>query len=120
MMQKVILSALILCFPILVAAQSQVITIEDAIEIALENNYQLKQAENNLSISELQELSAKADFFPSLNANVNRGLNIGRRFDTETTGQFVAVTTNTLSASFSKIINILHIYSIFTKVRWRV
>src|SRR5690625_5448658 len=73
MMQKVILSALILCFPILVAAQSQVITIEDAIEIALENNYQLKQAENNLSISELQELSAKADFFPSLNANVNRG-----------------------------------------------
>src|SRR5690625_6417314 len=70
MMQKVILSALILCFPILVAAQSQVITIEDSIQIALENNYQLKQAENNLSISELQELSEKADCFPSLNANV--------------------------------------------------
>src|SRR5690625_6242079 len=74
----------------------------------MENNYQVKQAENNLSISELQELSAKADFFPSLNANVNRGLNIGRRFDTETTGQFVDVTTNNLSASLSSNIDIFN------------
>ncbi|HLR90234.1 MAG TPA: TolC family protein [Balneolaceae bacterium] len=117
MMQKVILSALILCFPILVAAQSQVITIEDAIEIALENNYQLKQAENNLSISELQELSAKADFFPSLNANVNRGLNIGRRFDTETTGQFVDVTTNNLSASLSSNIDIFNGFANINNLR---
>lgn len=116
-MQKVILSALILCFPILVAAQSQVITIEDAIEIALENNYQLKQAENNLSISELQELSAKADFFPSLNANVNRGLNIGRRFDTETTGQFVDVTTNNLSASLSSNIDIFNGFANINNLR---
>lgn len=105
-MQKVLLSAFIFLFPILVSAQSQIITIEDAIEIALENNYQLKQAENNLSITELQELSAKADFLPNLSANLNRGLNIGRRFDTETTGQFVDVTTNNLSASMSSNINI--------------
>src|SRR5690625_4153967 len=101
MMQKVILSALILCFQILDAAQSQVTTIENAIEIASENNYQLKKAENNPSISELQELTAKADFYPSLNANVNRGLNIGRRFDAETTRQVADVTTNHLSASLS-------------------
>lgn len=116
-MQKVILSALILWFPILVSAQSQVITIEDAIEIALENNYQLKQAENNLSISELQELSAKADFFPSLNANVNRGLNIGRRFDTETTGQFVDVSTNNLSASLSSNIDIFNGFANINNLR---
>lgn len=117
MMQKVILSAFIFLLPILVAAQSQNITIEDAIEIALENNYQLKQAENNLSITELQELSAKGDFFPSLNANVNRGLNIGRRFDTETTGQFVDVTTNNLSASLSSNIDIFNGFANINNLR---
>ena len=31
---------------------AQVITLEDAIRIALENNYLLKQAENNLDLSD--------------------------------------------------------------------
>src|SRR5690625_7644934 len=82
MMQKVILSALILSFRILVAAQSQVITIEDAIEIALEDNYQLKQAENNRSKAELQELSAEADSVTSHNPTLNRGRHLARRFAT--------------------------------------
>lgn len=106
MMQKLILSLFILFIPIAGVAQTETISLEDAIDIALENNYQLKQAENNLSIAELQELSAKADFFPTLNANVNRTINVGRRFDTEATGQFVDVTANFLSASASSNMDI--------------
>lgn len=106
MMQKLILSLFIIFIPIAGVAQTETISLEDAIDIALENNYQLKQAENNLSIAELQELSAKADFFPTLNANVNRTINVGRRFDTEATGQFVDVTANFLSASASSNMDI--------------
>lgn len=106
MMRKLLISLFLLSIPITGFAQTETITLEDAVNIALENNYQLKQAENNLSIAELQELSAKADFFPTLNASVNRTVNVGRRFDTEATGEFVDVTANFLSASASSSMDI--------------
>src|SRR6056297_3570934 len=106
MMRKLLISLFLLSIPIAGFAQTETITLEDAVNIALENNYQLKQAENNLSIAELQELSAKADFFPTLNASVNRTVNVGRRFDTEATGEFVDVTANFLSASASSSMDI--------------
>jgi outer membrane protein len=56
------------------------ITLQEAIDIALENNYQLKQAENNKQLAETRVLSAKADFLPSLNANFNGSRNVGRQF----------------------------------------
>ncbi len=44
------------------------LTIEDAIDLALTNNFQLRQAENNLDLAETRIWSARADFLPSLNA----------------------------------------------------
>jgi len=61
-------------------AQTQTITLEEAVNIALENNYQLKQAENNLSLAETQVFSAKADYLPSLNSSFNGSRNVGRQF----------------------------------------
>ena len=80
MMHKIILSLFLLAIPLMGYAQTQTITLEEAVNIALENNYQLKQAENNLSLAETQVFSAKADYLPSLNSSFNGSRNVGRQF----------------------------------------
>lgn len=80
--------------------QPRLLTLEETISIALENNYQLKQAANNLSVSRAQELSSMADLLPNLNAGMNRSRNVGRQFD-NTTGDFGDFTINSFGASLS-------------------
>lgn len=80
MMKKILLSLFLLAIPLSGFAQTQSITLEEAINIAIENNYQLKQAENNLDLAETQVFSAKADYLPSLNSNFNGSRNVGRQF----------------------------------------
>ncbi|MBO6621450.1 MAG: TolC family protein [Balneola sp.] len=70
------------------AQQKRTITLNEAIQLALENNYQLKQAENNLDLAEYRILSEKADFLPSLNASLNGSRNTGNQFNNNT-GNFV-------------------------------
>lgn len=71
------------------------ISLQDAIDIALENNSQLKVAGNNVELAKKQVLSEKADYLPSLNANVSGNRNIGRTFNQDI-GQIVTETTNSL------------------------
>ncbi|HCI71480.1 MAG TPA: TolC family protein, partial [Balneola sp.] len=52
----------------IIAQQKRVITLNEAIELALENNYQLKQAENNLDLAEYRITSEKADFLPGISS----------------------------------------------------
>lgn len=81
-MQKGIL-LLIICLALSFSVRAQQverITLEDAIDIALENNYQLKQADNNLDLAEEQELSAKGDFMPSLNGSLSGSRRAGSQF----------------------------------------
>lgn len=73
---------LLTCFlfiPLGAFAQTE-ITLQEAIDIALENNYQLKQAQNNLNLAETQVFSARADFLPSLNGSLNGNGSRGRQF----------------------------------------
>lgn len=79
MIRTYIISSLLLLLPIIGQAQTT-ITLQEAIDIALENNYQLMQAENNKQLAESRVFSAKADFLPSLNANFNGSRNVGRQF----------------------------------------
>ncbi len=103
--------SILLFFPFLSSAQSagttlnpenekQLITLEGAIELALENSYLLKQAENNLRLSQTRQWSATADFLPNLNGSMGRSRNIGRQFD-NTSGEFGDFTINGFSASIS-------------------
>lgn len=66
------------------AQQKRVITFNEAIEIALENNYQLKQAENNLDLAEYRINSEMADFLPSLSSSANYSTQTGQQFVQET------------------------------------
>ncbi|HKL18907.1 MAG TPA: TolC family protein [Halalkalibaculum sp.] len=82
------------------AQEVEKITLQEAIEISLENNYQLKQARNNLDLAEERELSAKGDFLPSINGSLNAGRREGSQF-IPGTDNFV----NTVSKSISGSVN---------------
>lgn len=79
MIRTYIITSLLLLLPLIGQAQTS-ITLQEAIDIALENNYQLKQAENNKQLAEARVFSAKADFLPNLNASFSGNVNVGRQF----------------------------------------
>src|SRR5690554_4939689 len=88
-----------LLFPAVGVSQS-VITLEEAIQISLENNYQLRQAENNLSLTSTQIESAYANFLPSLNASFGGNQNVGQQFSQELVS-LVNITTYGMSGGLS-------------------
>lgn len=82
MKQSFLLAALVvlLISTSAIAQQKRVISLEEAIEIALENNYQLKQAKNNLDLAEYRITSEKADFLPSISSNASYSTQKGQQF----------------------------------------
>ncbi|MFU8812718.1 MAG: TolC family protein [Balneolaceae bacterium] len=111
-MTKVLTFASILLFlPLsLFAQQKQTITLEEAIQIAIDNNFQLQQARNNVQLSEFRKTSAMAEFLPNLSANANRNVNIGRQFD-DNTGDFGDFTINSFSAGLSSNMTIFNSFA---------
>ncbi|REL38372.1 TolC family protein [Rhodohalobacter sp. SW132] len=79
-MRKLIVISAFLLVPMIVQAQTHNLTLNDAIQLALENNYQLKQADNNLDLADTRIWSARADFLPSLSANFNGSRDAGLQF----------------------------------------
>lgn len=74
---------LLTCFliiPLGTFAQTEQITLQEAIDIALENNYLLKQAENNLDLTEHNIRSEYADFLPSISGRLNGSRTAGQQF----------------------------------------
>ena len=59
---------------------TQTITLQDAIDIALENNYQLKQAENNLNLADVRITSEYADFLPNVSTSASYNKTVGQQF----------------------------------------
>lgn len=118
MMRKTILPfiAILFLFPIQSYSQSQNFTLEEAIQVALDNNYELKQAQNNVDLSVYSERSAMADFLPNLSANASRGRNIGRQFD-NTTGDFGDFTINSFSMGMNSSITIFNGFSNINSLR---
>lgn len=62
----------------------QILTIEDAVKIALENNYSIRIASNNVKVGEINNNVANAGMLPIVNATVSNSNNIQ---DTELTFQ---------------------------------
>jgi len=116
-MNKFIYSFLFLLLPIVSQAQ-QNITLQEAIDTALENNYQLQQSDNNLKLAETNIWSARADFLPSINGSSSYNRTTGQQFD-QTTVAFEDVTTNRIGGNisvnltvFSGFRNILNLRSV--------
>lgn len=114
---KYLITLTLLLLPVLSSQAQEVrtLTVEEAVEIAVKNNYQLQQAKNNLGLAETQIFSAKADFLPNLNANVSGSRNVGRQFiqedasfeDRVTIGMSGTLSTNlTIFDGFRNISNL--------------
>lgn len=104
---------LLTCFliiPLATFAQTEQITLQEAIDIALENNYLLKQAENNLDLTEHNIKSEYADFLPSVSGRLSGSRTAGQQFIfdrfSEGLDPFVDVTSEAVSGSVGADITI--------------
>ena len=95
---------LLTCFlilPLVTFAQTEQITLQEAIDLALENNYQLKQAENNLDLAEKNITNEYADFLPSMSGSLSGSRTTGQQFIfdrfNEGLDPFVDITSQSIS-----------------------
>ena len=83
-----ILHITILGFLFIQTAKSQeLLTVKKAVEIALENNYDIKIARNIVSIAEENVTYGNAGLLPSLTANFNQNNNITNSTQTQQSGE---------------------------------
>lgn len=82
------------------AQDKRVITLQEAIEIALENNYQLKQARNNLDLAEVSIKSEYADFLPNISSSLSGSETSGQQFIQDQV-TFADVTSRSMSGRVS-------------------
>ena len=61
---------IIICFSFFKTNAQEVLTLEDAVKIALENNYEIKIATNNLTIEKTNVTIGNAGMLPTVSANV--------------------------------------------------
>ncbi len=78
------------------AQEVRTITLQEAIEIALDNNYQLKQAQNDLHLSKENIKSAYADFLPTISSSLSGTRTTGQQFVQDQV-DFADVTTQSFS-----------------------
>ena len=94
------------------SADLRIITIDQAISIALENNYSLKQAKNELDLAEDLIFSEKADFLPSVSASMNGSRTTGQQFIFERFSEdldpFVDVSSQSISGGMNASINLFN------------
>lgn len=117
-MQKRILLLFISLFLVasLQAQDTEKISLQEAIDIALENNIELKKSANELETAKSKSFSAKADFLPSVNGSFSGRQNVGRQF-IESEVSFEEVTSNSLSGSISSSIPIFQGFSNILNLR---
>ncbi len=61
---------LLICFSICNSNAQEILTLEDAVKIALENNYEIKISKNDLRIDQSNVAYGNAGMMPKLTANV--------------------------------------------------
>ncbi|WP_207429116.1 TolC family protein [Pedobacter sp. SYSU D00535] len=79
--------SLALVFFTSVASAQQLLTLEEAVRIALENNYNIRIARNDVDIAENNVSRANAGFIPSVNANLTNNNTIQNSSQTRATGE---------------------------------
>ena len=70
-----------------VAVQKTILTLDECLKIAMDNNIQLKRTKNEALISKAYDFQALMNFLPSVNASANYRWNNGSGFD-NSSGQF--------------------------------
>lgn len=92
---KTIIIAILFSLPIIASAQ-QKLTLEQCIDIALQNNRNVKQQKLNRQQREIAYSQARANLLPDLNASANQSFSFGRSLSVDNTYQ----NTNSSQTSF--------------------
>ena len=109
--------ALLVPFALVAIAQEpQRITLDDAIRIGLDQNYQMKQWVNNVRLREIDVRSARSAFLPTFNMFTNSGRNYGLSFDTNI-GELRTTTNDRLSVGASTGITLFNGFSDFATLK---
>ncbi|MDH5604534.1 MAG: TolC family protein, partial [Cyclobacteriaceae bacterium] len=95
----------VLCVALQVRAQAVTLTLEEAIEVALENNITIKKEQNNLLATHSAATAAKYNLGPVIDANINAGMVTGNSFNQQE-GKVINGTTDYLSGSLNASITI--------------
>ncbi len=86
--------------PAAASTGARIITFQEAIRIALEQNVTVRAAQNTAALGEVGVSEARAQFLPNLTASTNGARNYGRTTDTSAetaAGQVVNQTTTSMS-----------------------
>lgn len=89
------------------AEPSQTIDLEQAIEIALRNNPDLKQVSNQVQLTQISLNQKRANFLPSLSLSAQSSLQYSKSLDSET-GSYISGNTRSLNASASLNLNLFN------------
>ena len=100
MIKKNILFAFFISTIAFSQVDNNIISLQDAIDIALEKNINIKQSELNLDNSELGRSDAIGNFLPTIGASANHQWNVGRGINV-TTNIIEEITTQFSSATAS-------------------
>jgi outer membrane protein TolC len=93
-------SVLLLFFCFIKGNAQQVLTLEEAVKIALENNYEIRMAKNDLKISQTNVASGNAGMLPTATASITQNNNLQNLSQTRTDG-----TTTSLDNAKSNSLN---------------
>lgn len=89
------------------AQQTQQLTFDDAVRMALDQNYLLKRSANTVRLQESTVSSERASFYPNLNFSTNTSRNFGFGFD-QTTGNTFNEKSDRLSLGFNAGVNLFN------------
>lgn len=87
-MKNVLVTILTLFSIVVFGQQKRMLSLQECIDIAVENNLSVQRSELNLQTAEVNLLQSQAQRYPSVNLNGNFGYNWGRGID-PTTNQFI-------------------------------
>ncbi len=82
------------------AQESRQISLQEAVNLVLENNIDIRRARNNMERSEIDVRRATGAFLPNLNATTSANRTTGRQFN-QSTLDFDSFTQNTISGQVS-------------------
>ena len=108
-------SAFLFTFSILGARAQEKITLQQAVEITLQNNIQIKQSKLNEALSEENLKQSKLYFYPTLNANTNLDFNFGRNID-PLTNEFVTEQITTASGNVNSSVPLFQGFRLWHQV----
>ncbi|MEX0928391.1 MAG: TolC family protein [Balneolales bacterium] len=89
----------------LAAQQSNRISMDEAIRLALENNIQVKLSQYDLDSQQINVFQSKTAFLPSLSTSISSARTVGRHFD-ESTVSFDDIASTNMSAGLSTSITL--------------